>query len=174
MFRVRSPRLDSGAGETLSAFKRRLAEHLDRLKAKELDKLTERYKRKEAMIRKQLDRARTKVAKEEADVTAKTTDTLVDAGLAVLGAFFGSRSTRRFGSTVSKGARIAKEKQDVRQAEEALAELERRYDLLKSDFEQKIDMLDAKFSVENYRVEPYKIRPKMRDISIEEMVLLWR
>lgn len=174
MYRVRSPRFASRAGETYQAFSLRFKEELDVRKAAEKEKLTARYERKEAMLRRQLERAQIKVEKEESDVAAKTTDTLVSAGLAVLGAFFGGRSSSRIGSTVSKGTRIAKEKRDVIHAQEAVAELDRRYERLRQDLEQQIDLIDAKYSLENYTIEPYKVRPKKRDISIDAIALLWR
>jgi hypothetical protein len=174
MYRVRSPRLDSKALEGLDAFKVRLKALLDDKKDQEITKLESSYKAKEERLNTQLDKAHAKLEKEESDVNSKTTDTAISAGLAILGAFFGSRSTTRFGTAISKGSRISKERRDVKKAEDAIVAIEEKYTLLQEELESKIDALHGKYALENYTIEPYQIRVKKRDISIRKIALIWR
>ncbi len=174
MYRVRSPRFDSQADETLDAFKRRFKLHLNTLKAKEIGTLETRFQKRLDQLESQIERAEAKLEKEQSDVSAKTTDTLLSAGMAVLGTFFGSRATRGYGTTARKGSRLLKEKRDVTHAEEALEALEEKTQLLQDELEAAIDALEVEFALENYRIEPYSIRPKKRDISVESIALLWR
>jgi hypothetical protein len=175
LYRVRSPRLDSKADETLQAFKVRFQDLLNQKKDAQLSIIEKRYATKEKRIASRIEKAEARLEKEESDVSAKTTDTLVSAGLAIFGAFFGGRSSSsRIGSTISKGARISKEKADVRRMEDEIVKYQGQYQDLQDELSEKIDELDSKFELENYTIEPYQIRPKKRDISIKDIALIWR
>ncbi|MEA3523382.1 MAG: DUF87 domain-containing protein, partial [Campylobacterota bacterium] len=167
MHRVRSVRLDSKPKESLTEFKIRLQDLLNQKKDAALTLLEERYAKKEHRITSRIEKAHARLEKEEFDVSTKTTDTLVSAGLAIFGAFFGGRSrSSRIGTTLSKGARISKEKADVRRLKNNIEKFQRDYRDLQEELEDKIDTLNSKFELKNYPIEPYQIRPKKRDITI--------
>ena len=175
LYRVRSPKLDSKADETLQAFKIRFQDLLNQKKDAKLSIIEKRYATKEQRIASRIEKAEARLEKEESDVSAKTTDTLVSAGLAIFGAFFGGRSSAsRIGSTISKGTRISKEKADVQRAENEILKYQEQYQDLQDELLEKIDELDTKFAIDNYTIEPYQIRPKKRDITIKDIALIWR
>ncbi len=175
LYRVRSPKLDSKVDETLQAFKIRFQDLLNQKKDAALEIIEKRYATKEQRIATRIEKAEAKLEKEESDVSAKTTDTLVSAGLAIFGAFFGGRSSSsRIGSTISKGARISKEKADVKRAEAEIVKYQERYRDLQDELSDKIDTLESRYELENYTIEPYQIRPKKRDINIKDIALIWR
>jgi len=174
LYRVRSPRLASRPKESLQAFKVRFQDLLNQKKEEQLSKLEKRYATKEERIASRLQKAQARLEKEESDVSAKTTDTLVSAGLAIFGAFFGGRSRSRVSSTISKGVRISKEKADVRRIESDIQALHEKHQALQDELEEKVDQLSEGFELSHYTIETYYIRPKKRDIVIKDLALIWR
>jgi hypothetical protein len=174
LYRCRSPKLESKIHESLADFKVRIQDILNEKKEKEIDRLKERYTKKESLLRDRLQRAMERVEKEESDVSSKTTDTMISAGMAVLGALFGHRSTAKIGSTLSKGSRILKEKGDVDRAQQRVEEVHKKIDDLADELEEKVDELADKYSIEECEVENFSIKPRRSDIAVEEIALVWR
>lgn len=173
LFRCKTPKMESKPDESERDFRVRLQDSLNEMKEEAIEKLKEEYDKKEQVIRDRLRRADALVEKEEHDVSSKTTDTLVSAGLAVLGAFFGSRSTAKIGTTINKGSRVLKERGDVQRAQERVDELQNTIDELEHDLEEKIDLLDKEFDIDNQEIESFAIKPRKSDIAIKSMALVW-
>jgi uncharacterized protein (DUF2267 family) len=174
LFRNKSPKLESKPYETLGDFKVRLQDILNEKKDIEIDKLKERYSRKEQTLQDRLNRALQRVEKEQSDVSSKTTDTMISAGMAVLGALFGSRSTAKIGTTLSKGSRILKEKGDVDRANQRVQEAQEKLDDLLDELDEKIDRLDERYDIDSCNIENFTIKPRRSDIQIDEIAIVWR
>ena len=174
LFRNKLPKLESKPYETLGDFKVRLQDILNEKKDIEIDKLKERYSRKEQTLQDRLNRALERVEKEQSDVSSKTTDTMISAGMAVLGALFGSRSTAKIGTTLSKGSRILKEKGDVDRANQRVQEVQEKLDDLLDELDEKIDRLDEKYDIDSCNIENFTIKPRRGDIQIDEIAIVWR
>lgn len=168
-FRCTSPRLSSEPYESLGDFKVRIKDQLDDKKEIEIEKLQERYEKKEKTLLKRLQRAQDKVAKEEADASKS----MVDTGIAILGALFGRTSTAKLGRAFSRGSRAYKERGDIGRAEEALAELHEEIELLAEELEDKIDKLSLKYDVDNVDIKESAMKPRKSDIHVEELSLVW-
>jgi hypothetical protein len=166
--------MESRPHETLGDFKVRVQDLLSDKKEEEIEKLKERYEKKERLLRDRLQRAISRVEKEEADVSSKTTDTVISAGMAVLGALFGRRSTAKIGSTLNKGSRILKERGDVDRAQRRVDEVQKKIDDLGYELEEKIDDLEEQYRVDNCEMETFSIKPRRSDIGVEEIALVWR
>lgn len=173
LFRCKTLKIESKPSESERDFRVRLQDSLNELKDEAIEKLKEEYDKKEQTIQDRLQRANALLEKEEHDVSSKTTDTLVSAGLAVLGAFFGSRSTAKIGTTINKGSRVLKERGDVQRAQERADELQNTIDDLEHELEEKIDLLDKEFDIDNQEVESFAIKPRKSDIAIKSMALVW-
>jgi hypothetical protein len=169
LYKTTSPRLTSTPDETLGDFKVRIKDILDDKKEQDIDKLQERYEKKEKTLLKRLQRAQDKVEKEEADASKS----MVDTGIAILGALFGRSSTAKLGRAFSKGSRAYKERGDIGRAEEALAELHEEIELLAEELEEKIDELSDKYDVENITIQESAMKPRKSDIHIDELSLIW-
>jgi len=169
MFRSTSPRLSSHAYETLGNFKVRLKDILDDKKEKEIDKLQERYEKKEKTLLKRVQRAQEKVEKEEADASKS----LIDTGIAVLGALFGRTSTAKLGRAFSKGSRAYKERGDISRAQEQLEDLHEELELLAEELEEKVDDISEKYDVDSVDIQESAMKPKKSDISIDKLALVW-
>ena len=169
LFRTTSPRLNSNPNEKLGDFKVRLKDILDEKREEEIEKLQERYEKKEKILMKRLQRAQDKVEKEEADASKS----MIDTGIAILGALFGRTSSAKLGRAFTKGSRAYKERGDIGRAEEALNELHEEIELLAEELEDKIDELSEKFDVDNVEIKDASMKPKKSDIGVEEFSLVW-
>lgn len=174
LFRCKSPKLESKPYETLGDFKVRLQDILDEEKEIEIEKIKERYGRKEQTLQDRLNRALERVDKEESDVSSKTTDTMISAGMAVIGALFGSKSTSKIGTTLSKGSRILKEKGDVDRAKQRVQEAQSKLDDLMDELDDKVDELEDKCSIDSCSIDDFAIKPRRSDIVVNEVALVWR
>jgi hypothetical protein len=169
LFKSTSPRLSSLPHESLGEFKIRIKDLLDDKKEQEIEKLQERYEKKEKMLLKRLQRAQDKVEKEEADASKS----MVDTGIAILGALFGRSSTAKIGRAFSKGSRAYKERSDIARAEEALAEIHEEIELLAEELEEKIDELSLKYDIDNVNIQESAMKPRKSDIHVDELALVW-
>jgi hypothetical protein len=169
LFKSTSPRLSSFVYESLSDFKIRIKDQLDNKKEIEIEKLQNRYERKEKSLVKKIQRAKEKVNKEEADASSS----LMDTGIAILGALFGRTSTAKLGRAISKGSRAYKERGEMSRAQEALEELYEEAEQLTQELEEKINELADKYHINNVTIQESNMKPRKSDIHIEELSIVW-
>jgi len=170
MYRCRSLRLESDPNEEKSKFKVKVQNELDELKEGKLDKLKEQYDKKEKRVMSQLARAKERVEKEKGDQLSS----LLNVGSSILGALFGRTTATKIGTTVSRGGRVLKERGDVSRANEKVKDLEEKIFDLEDELAEKIDILSDKYSIDNYLIESFSIKPKKRDINIENIGIVWK
>jgi len=170
LMRCKNPKLESKVDESLSDFKVRLKDILDNKKEIEIEKLKERYAKKEKTLTNRLARAKERVEKESSD----STSSMIDTGIAVLGALFGKASPAKIGSALRKGSRVLKERGDMSRAEERLAMAEDDIEALGYELEDKIDTLNEKYSVDNCEIETYIMKPRKSDIDVKSCAIVWR
>jgi hypothetical protein len=169
LFRTRSPRLNSLPNESLGDFKIRIQDILDDKKEQAIEKLQTKYDKKEKTLLKRLERAQDKVEKEQADASKS----MIDTGIAVLGALFGRTSSAKLGRAFSQGSKAYKERGDIGRAEEALADIHEEIELLAEELEEKIDELTEEFDVENVEILDASLKPKKSDIDIKKLSIVW-
>jgi len=170
LYRCRKPRLESEPGESENAFSIRLRDILDEAKEEALEKLKERYGKKEQRLLDQRSRAEARVAKEEADANSS----LVDVGISVLGALFGRKSVTSIGRAINKGSRAYKERGQLSRAQERVAQIDDKLADLEAELEEKIDEIAEQYALENHPIESFSIKPKKSDIAIENIAIVWR
>lgn len=170
MYRCRALRLESEADQPLSDFRVTVQGELDERKEEKLEKLKEQYEKKERRLLDQLSRAQARVEKEKGDQMSS----LLNVGASILGALFGRTTATKIGTTISRSSRAYKERGDVSRAEEKLAEIQERLYDLETELEEKIEALSEAYSIGNYEIESFSVKPKKRDISVKEIGLVWR
>ena len=170
LYRSKSPKLESTPYESLGDFKVRLKDLLDDKKEIEIEKLQERYGKKEKTLLNRLSRAEERVEKEKSD----SSGSLVSAGIAVLGALFGRSSTAKVGRAISRGSRVLKERGDVGRAEERVAEVEEDIQQLAEELEDKIDAMTDKYDVDLISIEEFAIKLRKTDIEVDEIAIVWQ
>lgn len=170
LFRCVSLKLESKVGESLTDFTVRVHDELTQRKESEIEKLQERYAKKEKTLATRLSRAKERVEKESSDSTAS----MIETGIAVLGALFGKASPTKIGSALKKGNKVLKERGDMSRAEERMTEIEADIEALEYELEDKIDALSEKYMIENYEIQNFSIKPRKTDIDVELCALVWR
>ena len=178
LFRIQGTKFESIPGESLGDFNVRFGDHLREEKDGAVDKLRKKYEIRQVRLEKKLHTAFNRLEKEKVDVKTKTTDSLISFGVAVVGAFFGRKMLSA--SNIGKAAtgmrsvgRVAKEKADVTRAEKLVAELQQECDDFSVEIEERVNELAETFSVDNYEIEDFSIKPRRSDIFDVRMMLLW-
>lgn len=116
--------------------------------------------------------------KKKREATASTTDTILNIGTSILGAFFGRGNAASGLSKVASGARGAnkalKERGDVKIVENDLALLEEQRTSLQTTLENEISKIKEQNSITNFQIEEFNITPKRTDIYNIKLELLWQ
>jgi len=170
LLRCPSPKLESRVDESESDFKVRLQDTLNDKKESEIEKLQVRFSKKEKTLLDRLSRAKERVEKEAAD----STSSMIETGIAVLGALFGKTSPTKIGRAFKKGSSILKERGDMSRAEERMAVIQEDIEALEYELEDNIDALNEKYNVDNCEIETFKVKPRKTDIDIELCAVVWR
>jgi hypothetical protein len=170
LLRCVSPKLESKVEESYSDFIVRLQDILKEKKEVEIEKLQTRYGTKEKVLTDRLSRAKERVEKESSD----STSSMIETGIAVLGALFGKASPTKIGSVLRKGSKVLKERGDMSRAQERIVAIQEDMEALEYELEDKIDALNEKFDVENCEIEEFKIKARKTDIDVELCAVVWR
>jgi len=148
----------------------RLQDGINDKKEIEIEKLQKRYGKKEKTLVGRLSRAKERVEKESSD----STGSMIEAGIAVLGALFGRPSPTKIGRAVSKGSKILKERGEMSRAEERMVSIKEEIEALEYELEDKIDALNEKYNADNCEIERFSIKPRKTDIDVEICAVVWR
>jgi len=175
LFRCKKLKMESEIGESEEEFRARVDGVLKEKKEAEIEKIEKKYKTKFERLQDKLQRLELKLEKEKSDVKAKTTDSILDIGLGILGALFGRKSSAvtKTASALKKGSRILKEKKDVEAVEVQIEEVKEDIKRLHEELESEIDKIEEKYDSSKYEIEPFYIKPRRSDVSVEDIALLW-
>ncbi len=178
LYKVPELKVESEVGEDISHFKIRVNDILREKQDEALEKLKSKYDKKKASLDKKYQRAIDKLEKEEADVSSRTTDTVLAFGMTILDAFLGrstvKRSTAsRAGSTIRNARRMYNEKDDVEVAKKRVLEIEEDIEALAQELEREIEKIQEDFEITNYKIEEFYIKPRRSDIYDAQLALLW-
>jgi hypothetical protein len=170
LYRCDSPKVESEVGESHADFVVRLQDLLNEKKEEEIEKLKERYGKREKTLLNRLSRAQERVEKEEAD----STGSMLETGIAIVGALFGRTSPAKIGRAISKGSRILKERGEMSRAKERMTTIEDDIEALGYELEDKVDALNQKYDIENRNIEEFSIKPRKSDVFVKQCAVVWR
>ena len=180
LFRVKDSGFDfeSNPDENMRDFKVRLGDYLRQQKDEAVDKLKRKFQLQQDRLEQKLKSALDKLAKEKLDVQAKTTDSLVSFGAAVVGAFFGrkafsSANITKAATGIRSVGRVAKEKSDVQRVEQEVVDIQNSLHDLAAEIEKQVTALADTYAVDNCAIETFTIKPRRSDIFDVRLVLLW-
>ena len=179
LYRYPKLKLESELNESKQSFMVRAQNRLKDLKEQELERIGKKFEKKREIFERKHKRALEKLQKEEDDVSHDTTNALLSFGMTLLDAFTGrSRikrsTTAKLGTTLRGAGRIYRQKGDVQRAKERVLEIEEDLEELQEKMQEAIDDLDLKYSIENYELEEFFIKPRRGDIYDIESGILWR
>ncbi|MFW3380295.1 ATP-binding protein [Aliarcobacter butzleri] len=172
-------KITSKQTESLNDFKIRLQDRLNEKIDLEVEKLKIKFVKENNSIETKLSKLYEKLQKEEIQATSTTTDTIISIGTSLLGAFFGNSVINKTNigkvATSAKGAsKILKERNDVKQVENEILELQEQRDNLKSVLENEIEKINLANQSSNFPIEEIFIKPKRSDIYNTKLALLWQ
>ncbi len=170
LYRCKALRTESELGMSIGDFKVQVQSLLDDKKEEEIEKLKEKYDKKESRLQDQMKRANERIEKEKGDQLSS----MLNVGVSILGALFGKTTATKLGTTVSRGSRALKERGDVSRAEAKAQEIEDKIYDLADELDEKLDDISLKYDIDNYEIESFSIKPKKRDIEVTNIGLLWR
>ncbi len=178
LYRVQKLKLESFEGESEEDFKVRVQETLRDKKEQEIENLKEKFAKKRDSLEKKLTRAIEKLQKEESDVSASTTNTILSFGMTILDAFLGRSAIKRSttakaGSTLKNAGNLYRQKDDVQRAQQKVDQIEEEIKELNEELMDEIDEITQNYDIENFKIEPFYIKPRRSDISGIEVALLW-
>ncbi|HHO42454.1 MAG TPA: ATP-binding protein [Epsilonproteobacteria bacterium] len=170
LFYCKPLRLDSKPYESESDFRVRLQDVLNQKKEEEIAKLQSRFEAREKTLLQRLQRAQLQAQKEQAN----STGSMIEAGIAVLGALFGKRSRTSINTAITKGRRVLKNRGNMSRIDTQIVQIEEDMEILLRNFEDEVDSLSQKFLVKNYPVEELIIKSRKSDIKILFSAILWK
>jgi hypothetical protein len=143
-----------------------------------LQKLESKFKIKLARLDDKLKRLEIKLQKEQHDVSSKTSETLIDVGLALFGAFFSKKSIsatniRRGAAAFKKGKSVFKERDDVESVNLLIQDVEDNIDELNQTLQEEILKIKDSLNIENFEITSVYLKPRRSDIIIKDIALLW-
>ncbi|MFW3382933.1 ATP-binding protein [Aliarcobacter butzleri] len=172
-------KITSKQTESLNDFKIRLQDRLNEKIDLEVEKLKIKFVKENDSIEIKLSKLYEKLQKEEIQATSTTTDTIISIGTSLLGAFFGNSVINKTNigkvATSAKGAsKILKERNDVKQVENEILELQQQKEVLKTLLENEIEKINLANQSSNFPIEEIFIKPKRSDIYNTKLALLWQ
>ena len=178
LYKCKKLNLESQLHQTKQSFLIEVEDLLKEKKEIEIEKLEKKFKTQFERLEDKSQRLHIKLEKEQSDVTAKTTDTVIGIGLTVLGAIFGRKTTSS--TTLSKGASaiksgrgVLKERNDVKNTQMLIQEVNEDMNNLEIELENEIDKIQQQFDIDNYEIETLFIKPRRSDITINDIAILW-
>ena len=178
MYRCTVLKLYSEAGELKGDFRARMSQALREKRDEAIEKLKAKYRPKFERLDERIRKREQKVEKEQEQYAQAKSSSVVSWGKTILGAVLGRKigsigNVSRTGTAMSRSARIAKEKEDVRRAGEDLGTAVENLEEMEKEFEVALDALKTKYDEKSLEIEDKPIRPRKSDIDVTSCDLVW-
>jgi len=164
----------SKPGESERDFRIRLGERAREKRDEQVEILRKKYGVKIAQLQERIRHAEQVKEKQSAQASQQTLQTVISAGSAVLGMFFGRRKTLSAAGTAVRGVgRTFQERQDVSRAEENIESLRKQLADLNAELETEVDNLEDRFDPEAGELEVLGLKPRKTDVEVRFLTLAW-
>ncbi|QKJ26952.1 YjgR domain-containing protein [Aliarcobacter cibarius] len=178
LYKIDSLKLSSKQEENLEDFKIRVQDRLNEKIDLEIEKLKNKYEKENSDFETKISKLYDKLDKEKREATASTTDTILDIGTSILGAFFGKSNAASSLGKIASGAKgankILKEREDVKIVENEIAVLQEQKASLLNILETEVSKIKEENSISKFQIEEFYINPKRTDIYNLKLELLWQ
>jgi phage host-nuclease inhibitor protein Gam len=167
----------SNPGESERDFRIRLTEAAREKRDEQVEVLRQKYAGKIAQLQERIRRAEQAKQVQADQARQQTLSTVISAGTAVLGMFFGRaaslRSVRAVGTAARGAGRTFQEQQDVARADETLGALQKQLAGLNAELETEVDNLQDRFDPEAGELEVLGLKPRKADVEVRFLTLAW-
>jgi hypothetical protein len=174
LWRCRALKLQSKPDESKAEFSARAQLARREKRDAAVDKLRERYAKKAQRMNERIRRAEARVEREQSQYDQQKLQTGISMGATVLGAIFGRRGMRSATTTARGAGRVAREREDVRRAEDEARELEEAHRALEIELEEEVRALQADGELDAPEVEEVIVRPRKSNIEVSDLKLAWK
>jgi len=174
LWRCRALKLHSKPNETKAEFSARVQLANREKRDAAVEKLRARFAKKVQRMDERIRSAETRVEREKSQYDQQKLQTGISMGATVLGAIFGRRGMGGATTTARGAGRVAREREDVRRAEEEVQDLEEARSALEVEVEEEARALQADMERDAPEVEQVIVRPKKADIAVSDLKLAWR
>jgi hypothetical protein len=178
LYRSKTFKLTSAAGETEGDFRVRLQDAASEKRDIAIAKIRKRYASKVTTLENRLLRAEQAISREKQQSTKKKLDTAISFGTAILGALLGrkkfsSSTATRIGSAIKTAGGASKEAADVARATQTAAKVKADMAALNRALEDEITDLDTAFDAQAEALSEIIVRAKSTDINVVVTGLVW-
>ena len=173
IWRCNDFKLYSEPNETLRDFKIRLEQVVSEERDLATEKLRKKYASKFSTLRDRIRRAEDKIEVEEAQYKQSRMSSFLNIGSTVMGALLGRKSTRSATTSMRSYGRASKEKDDIARAKDNLDALQEKFEDLEREFNDELDQVAQKVSLNALDFEDLSLPPRKSDISIEALTVVW-
>ena len=170
---------NSNAGESEADFRTRLSHGAREQRDLLVEKLRTKYAPKIASIEEQIRKAEQRVEREKSQATQQTMNAAITIGSSILGALFGrklasSANMSRAATGMRAAGKIAKERQDIGQANESVEALTDRLAKLEEEFKAESEKIAEQMDGSALELTELQITPKKTDIVVGQVMLVWQ
>jgi hypothetical protein len=178
LWKCKPLKLTSSVDESEADFRVRVREAARERRDTVVEKLRKRYSPKLARLQDQINRAETRVSREESQYGQQKAQTAISMGATVLGALFGRKlgsvgTVGRATTTMRGVGRAAREREDIARAKQRVDELRTKLVELEAEFEDETAQLRDEVDPDLIEIEELPIRPRKADITVGRVALLW-
>ncbi|OGS40297.1 MAG: ATP-binding protein [Euryarchaeota archaeon RBG_13_31_8] len=173
LFKSQNYNLTSTVGETETDFRIRLQQISREKRDQEVNTLRQKYTTKYIKIEEKLRKAQMNVQEHEAQVRDQKYHTAISLGSTVLGGFLGRKTLGGFTKTTRDITRSGKEKREHEQSRQNLQAIREEKERLESEFQNEINMLEAKTESLTENLENITITPTKTNIIVRFVGLIW-
>jgi hypothetical protein len=172
-------KLTSRAGEGEADFRIRLSLVAREQRDAQLEKLRQKYASRIASLEERRRRAQQRVEKEKSQANQQTMSAALSIGASIMGAIFGRKlmsatNVNRAAGSMRAASRIARERQDIAQANETVEAVETQLRELEQELSLETDKLQASLQPDTMPLQSVELQPRKSDIKIEPVVLVWQ
>ena len=171
--------ITSSPDESKEQFYQRLQDKANEILEQKTDEMTAKFEKEQSVWQGKLNRAIERAEKEKSDVTSRGIDAALSIGSAILGSFFGR--SRTSATTISKTVsgvknahKVLTERNQAKQAEENLNEIEAQIQNLQEKFDEQISQLKQDLEDQMKDIKICALTPKKTDIYDEKISILWK
>ena len=168
----------STTGESEADFRVRLSHSGREQRDAQVGKLRQKYAPKIAALQERVRKADVKVEKEKSQANQQSLSAMLSIGTSILGALFSRKmaSAANF-SRAATGARaagrIARERQDITDANEGAGALKEQLAALEAEFRAETDKIESGLAADTLALEEVLVQPKKTEISVSPIALVW-
>jgi hypothetical protein len=164
--------------ESESEFRLRLSQKSREERDAQIETLRQKYAPKIATAQERRRKAETKVEKEKSQATEKTLSAALSIGASLLNAMFSRKlasagNISRAATSMRQASRIARERQDVNDANESVEVLTQREADLEAELRAETDKVQTDLAPDKLPLGELLVQPKKSEISVSSVTLVW-